>query len=508
MADTHKDDEGAPCLGTTQITFQDEKAEKKKKGLLAIFHVTEGGEESLRVSVLDGTSVYHGSIAMDQVKMKLLDAIDGYSERTNALAKYLLDTNNDEVSVKYSLQSEGRFKMAIRYQQKNEGGKTFKAWGGILDRNGDLFQFCQTIGACINQGQRELQSINHDMKVLQEERDNWKSTAEKLEGCWQKEKTTVLQNFVTLYNKTHEELINTKNELAATKLALDAQEIVPQPKKRGRQAKPKVEIEDDLPDQPDDYDNEQLDEEMVDALASRRPVDLTKRNYKKSTAAAKSKAKKTKTKQVLDSDDDETSSEHSTRKKKAKKPVAKVEETEEFSLFHVEDHDLFASQDGDQPAKKPASKRKKARQYKRKSNGLRVEQYDDDFLSDEDVVSPVKVKTSTVRGKSASDADKITHGAPKQLDFSPKKTNDSDTEDDGSEVPKTKQKKPPANAKSSDTDGNNSDSSSTTAPINASNEAPSHPKKQPKRKLSYDSDDSDAQDAKRRSLWNLGGAGS
>ena len=157
MANPAAKDEGSPCLGTTTIIYEDEESIKRKKGLLAIFHEQDGDNHSLLISVLlGGSSVHHGTIKMDQVRMKLLGSIDSKSEQTTTLAGFLLDKTDDQVTVKYALQDQDNFKMAIRYQPKDEGGKTFKAWAGTLTGSKDVVQFCQTLGRGINQGQKQV----------------------------------------------------------------------------------------------------------------------------------------------------------------------------------------------------------------------------------------------------------------------------------------------------------------------------------------------------------------
>ena len=56
-----------PTVGTTSIAYQDEESSKKKKGLLAIFHVQDGSNrsssESLAVTVLNTATLVQGPLA-------------------------------------------------------------------------------------------------------------------------------------------------------------------------------------------------------------------------------------------------------------------------------------------------------------------------------------------------------------------------------------------------------------------------------------------------------------
>jgi hypothetical protein len=257
------------------------------------------------LSVTTGDAVYHGSIVIEDVAMKECDA--------TILAGFLLGTTTI-LPVKphcvYTLsQDDQEIQVVIKYLYKTRpstawssgGDKTEddededevamkKAWSGSLTRDiGDnaFLEFCKTLGHCINQRQETLQKNQQITGQLQKDRDSWRRTALKLEGAWQQEKTIMLQNFCTLYNQTHQTLVENQTNLQLMqqqqKQAPDAllakkrritQKTPPpplEPQQEEKDAAPLPQLQD------------LFDEDMVSALANGKRVPMGSSNSNRST---------------------------------------------------------------------------------------------------------------------------------------------------------------------------------------------------------------------------------
>lgn len=76
------------------------------------------------------------------------------------------------------------------------------------------FPFLQTLGRTIRHEQERYHTLQFQYHSLEINLQGWKDTAEKLsEDVWQSEKDALIQNFWTLYRKTHDELRQTQLEL-------------------------------------------------------------------------------------------------------------------------------------------------------------------------------------------------------------------------------------------------------------------------------------------------------
>ena len=184
--ENHKDPSHYYCLGTKSITLGDQDSGFVKEGLVAIFHPNNNNtkttnSEILRVAVTDGNAVYQGEIEMNQVKMKLLDSMEGNNSSNNnndsdkskqqsrVFAGYLLLNPIDQVKPSYALQKNEQqivvvklvVKSYFQNNNKNDGDDNndnsamTKAWRGVLapSSNNDQLSFFKLLGDSINQRQ-------------------------------------------------------------------------------------------------------------------------------------------------------------------------------------------------------------------------------------------------------------------------------------------------------------------------------------------------------------------
>lgn len=292
-SDSKKNTADVVCLGTKSVDIKNSDS-TKKEGLLAIFRTGKIEEEALRVVVADEEGVYQGRIAMKEVKMKLLEGLGDKSKHLDVLAGYLLHKTCPRVQPAYSYQASTNdaqgetndcIKLVIKYyDSKNiddQDAAMKKAWDGTLQketsstRGNNIMSFYRLLGEGINQGQHNIEKLQGKIENLKKNCASWKDTAEKLEGAWQDEKDTLFQNFVLLYNQTRDALEKTRNELQDLKRRQAEEEQEKRVSKRPRIKREEGEEDlDNLADQPDDIDDRIFGQDMVDALASARPVSL------------------------------------------------------------------------------------------------------------------------------------------------------------------------------------------------------------------------------------------
>jgi len=320
----------ATCLGTKCIRFSG----TTKEALVAIFHLRHDNntdanadadsgqthsqqQEILRINVTDGVSVYQGEIDMDTVKMKLLHRnsllANNKHKQATTLAGYLLQQEksttegDDPVKPNYAIQDDGeKVKLVIKYYHgSDEDGSMKKAWSGILEKQQDTndnnndrknggqnanLSFFKILGDSINQGRNNVEILQSEKDQLQKDGGAWKDTAQKLEGTWQREKDMVFKNFSTLYNKTKNELDKALKEIRKLQDREQNMSMLAL-QNANKRPPPAILEEEEMPDQPDDYDHNLHDEEMVELLAAGKPYDIKSKKKSADKASTHKRAK-------------------------------------------------------------------------------------------------------------------------------------------------------------------------------------------------------------------------
>jgi hypothetical protein len=239
-----------------------------RPALLIAFQV----ESKLQLQISDGTaSLYQTDIHPSDAKILYQDDCD----KVQVLAQHIL-SEMDGISLHFddnddALKHDG-IKLAIR--QRLETGIVKMIWSGILPNvtvasttTGTCFPFLQTLGRTLRQEQERYRDLEDQCNTLHLNLQGWKDTAEKLsEDVWQSEKDALIQNFLELYRKTHDELRQTQLELqqledrhaARAGQSSYQQEVVV----RRANARPAV------TEQPDDQDELLYDRRTIDRLAA------------------------------------------------------------------------------------------------------------------------------------------------------------------------------------------------------------------------------------------------
>jgi len=126
-------------------------------------------------------------------------------------AQFFLSREIDDISLAFDLVADG-LKVVIR--RRLGTGIVKMLWTNVLKKSRmGIFGFLQSLGNTINNDQKSFQSFDEQREKLERDLRCWKDTAEKLEGEWQKEKDSLLENFFSIYKTTHEELKQAKLEL-------------------------------------------------------------------------------------------------------------------------------------------------------------------------------------------------------------------------------------------------------------------------------------------------------
>ncbi|CAB9516187.1 expressed unknown protein [Seminavis robusta] len=313
------------CLGTTTVSLHT-SSKKKQEGLLAVFH----DNDTLRLSLATNTDddnksvlVYHGCIAMKDVKMKL-EYPQKPDKQAKAFATHLLhatssnsnSNNGQSVTPSYSLSSDDdsdNIKLVIKYQhrvitqtkkkmtshnkssddddddedamsEEEEEVAMKKAWSGILSRDTSPtapLHFYKSLGQSINRGQTTLTASQSQMEQLQRDRNSWKHTAQQLQGKWQHEKDQLLRNFCTLYNPTRQALATCQEENKQLQAQAAEQESTTNNRKTKKKTKTTAqpdteELQAPLPDVGDVYDDA-----LAKAYATGKRVDIRNNHNQK-----------------------------------------------------------------------------------------------------------------------------------------------------------------------------------------------------------------------------------
>jgi hypothetical protein len=121
---------------------------------------------------------------------------------------------------------------------------------------------------------QKIQQLHEKQEKLQTDLWSWKDTAEKLDRDWQREKDGLLNRFLELYKKSHEELGTSRLEVQRLGRELaQAQEAAAATATKKRALPPPPPLPPPAyADMPDDIDEEQFDSEMVDMLAAGQPT--------------------------------------------------------------------------------------------------------------------------------------------------------------------------------------------------------------------------------------------
>jgi hypothetical protein len=267
------------CLGTRPIELRHKHGEDSiptTAGIVTTFQCHEGESSSyLLVLVTDGSSTFQGRIDPNRatkIRPEHQDQNETNQELSDVskviiLSSFILKDTSERITVSYNYELDEKGTMGIKLVIKEmlSIGVVKVLWTDTLkrkDESSGALSFCSILGNCVNEAKDEIDVLKTERDSIQADLEGWKDTAEKLDRDWQNEKDLLTHRFFELYQKTHEELVKSSQEVKQLK------KQVAEARSSGRPTT-KAPI---LPPadfgQPDDVDFEQIDPDMVENLAA------------------------------------------------------------------------------------------------------------------------------------------------------------------------------------------------------------------------------------------------
>ena len=237
------------------------------KAILTISQEDDDDRICLKVAEEGQQGVYEAVYSSKQIHEELKE------ESIDKWLSYF--SSQDDEKIQTSFKSPVQDTLQIIVLERMESGLNRKAWtSGQLQRSSDnsIFSFCMALVEEIHHEKDNSQKLHSTTESLHERLDQWKDTAEKLDGQWQNEKSKLFNNFLTLYNQKQDQVKELEKEIEQLKKERD----------HARQAAAHKRQPDFLANLPDDEDANLHDEATVVRLAAGRPVNVPKKKRAKS----------------------------------------------------------------------------------------------------------------------------------------------------------------------------------------------------------------------------------
>jgi hypothetical protein len=283
------------CLGTRRIELSNKLTDEPiptTDGVVSTFECHEGESSMyLLVLVTDGSSTFQGRIDPEKAKIRPehLDQDETNQELTEAskikiLSSFILKDTSDLITVSYNheLEEEGAKAINLVIKEMLSIGVVKILWSDFLkqiDVGRGSLSFCSILGNCLNGAKDEIDALKKERDSIRTDLEGWKGTAEKLDRNWQNDKDALTHRFFELYQKTHDELVKSSQEVKSLKKQVAEARTSERPSKPKAPVIPPVDL-----GHPDDVDFEQIDPEMLDNLAAGK---RTHTSFSKTSANAK-----------------------------------------------------------------------------------------------------------------------------------------------------------------------------------------------------------------------------
>ena len=211
--------------------------------------------------------------------------------------------------------------LRIQVLQKTPLGLVRKPWTWTLqrDRTTTMMMFTGQIMEHQKALEHQVTNLQSNLESVASAHDDWKDTAEKLEGGWEKEKSELLRNFLVLYTKKKEQAAEFERRVQQlqTELQKKEEELAKARQAASKPAPPECLLE----NQPDDNDQVLYDADEVARLAAGPKKVAQKR---KRAPSVKKTARRTKSENDHSSgEDDSTPSPTQSSSLKRKPPPEK-----------------------------------------------------------------------------------------------------------------------------------------------------------------------------------------
>lgn len=198
---------------------------------------------------------------------------DASSSPLEFLKRYLKNGESSSSSAspyqtKYESSQQGTL---IQISQRLSTGLVRVIWESTLkanDDNSNLYDFTEQLFHMHQASKTSYDKLQKAFDRLEEARDDWKDTAEKLEHVWENEKSELLENFLTLYRKQQEMTAQAQERLQQLEEELEKtkQELVNAVSNSQTYKKDKM-LANMLNEEPDDMDTDLYPKELVEKLA-------------------------------------------------------------------------------------------------------------------------------------------------------------------------------------------------------------------------------------------------
>jgi len=204
-------------------------------GILGIFEpakVTEQDNGShprclhLQVACRDRSTVFHASISDAEIQQQLsLSSLAQESPLPTETIVTYLTSDKDTIKTNFRFETadeNGKERLQIQVLERQKGGLSRQRYKISLMADTQapdesIFSFCTALMKGFLQVRDKVRDLQSQNATTQGGLESWKQTAEKLEGGWESEKSTVLENFLALYNQKHDEVKLLKDDLERIK---------------------------------------------------------------------------------------------------------------------------------------------------------------------------------------------------------------------------------------------------------------------------------------------------
>ena len=199
-------------------------------GIIGIFQpLDETTDRSFLIRVSDGSSdLFEESVTAQSAQESIgsMASLDGKKPPLEYLLSLLIQENDNrrdndhaKVDVIFRLEGADQTKLVIQVRERTKSGIVRLPWTSTLLRSSggedsSLLSLTTSLIDAIHREQKRADQLDSDRNILKRNRDEWKDTAEKLEGEWEREKTQLLQNFLKLYNARKDYIKHLEKKLA------------------------------------------------------------------------------------------------------------------------------------------------------------------------------------------------------------------------------------------------------------------------------------------------------
>lgn len=198
-------------------------------GIFGIFQQpNETTDRSFLIRVSDGSSaLFEESVTAQSAQKSIgsMAALDGNKPPLEYLLSLLVQDNQDrsdnaKIDVIFRLDGADQTKLVIQVRERTKSGVVRLPWMSTLLRSSSgedsssLLSLTTSLMDAFHREQQRANQLDSDRNCLKRNRDEWKDTAEKLEGEWEREKTQLLQNFIKLYNARQDYIKHLEQKLA------------------------------------------------------------------------------------------------------------------------------------------------------------------------------------------------------------------------------------------------------------------------------------------------------